>query len=415
MTRAMILSVGGSPEPLVITLAEERPEFVCFLASQQSVDEIAGIKKRAKAEASCDFEDEKELVESPEDLVECYAKALKCWDRVRRRGMEPSDTLIDYTGGTKVMSAALAMAAATHGVRFSYVGGTHRTKQGLGVVESGTERRRIDRNPLELYAVEERRRIAQHFNSHQYDAARTMLDELLPRLQEPQRTLLAAVGQIVGGYAAWDRFDHRTGRRELGAGRSRLDERVRLAQTGEYADVLAGAGENLAFLDSLERDTDGFKHLHLSLVGDLVANAERRLTERKFDDAVARLYRAIEMRGQVAFEAAIGAPTNKVRSEQLPEKIRAEYTQRYRDVDKDVLKLPLEATYRVLHAANDPLGLAFVERYDEIRQLQGARNDSILAHGLQPLGEERARRMLDVALSFLPAGVQRPRFPRLPW
>jgi len=415
MTRAMILSVGGSPDPIAFSLREERPEFVCFLASHQSVDQIGGIKQSSGSGTDWSCQDEKEIVESPEDLVECYERALKCWDRVHRRGIGPAETLIDYTGGTKVMSAALAMAAASRGVRFSYVGGTRRTKDGLGVVESGTERRRVDCDPLELFAVEEKRRIGQHFNSCQYDAARTRLDDLLPRLPEPQRSVLLAVQQVVAGYAAWDRFDHRAALRVLGAGRAQLDERARLTGAREYGEVLAITSDNVAALAALDRDTKGFKRLHLSLVGDLVANAERRLAERKFDDAVARLYRAIEMRGQVAFEAAFGVLTNKVRAVNLPEPIRDDYVARYRDAERDVLKLPLEATYRALGAANDPVGLAFAERYDEIRQLQGARNDSILAHGLQPLGEERARRMLEVALAFLPDGVHRPRFPQLPW
>ncbi|MCK6556853.1 TIGR02710 family CRISPR-associated CARF protein [Candidatus Binatia bacterium] len=415
MARAMIVSVGGSAEPLAVTLGEEKPEFVCFLASHRSVDEIAKIKDAVKVSTGGAFKDEKEIVDSAEDLVECYRKALACIERVRRQGFPESEMLIDYTGGTKVMSAAVAMAAAAYGVRFSYVGGDRRTKDGLGVVESGSERRRIDRNPLELFAVEEKRRIAQHFNSHQYDAAAVMMGDLLPKLQEPHRALLDAVRDLLVGYAAWDRFDHRTARRELGKGRHRLEELVRAAQAGEYSNVLSQAAENVRFLESLDRDTNGFHNLRMPLVGDLVANAERRLAERKYDDAVARLYRAIEMRGQIAFEAEFAHPTNKVPPTVLPERVRAEYVSRYAAADKGLLKLPLEATYRALAAVDDAVGKEFVARYEEVSQLQGARNDSILAHGIQPMGKERAARMLDLTLAFLPSTVHRPEFPRLPW
>jgi|GEM_PF-2582665 len=32
--KAMLLSVGGTPEPLVKSIEHHRPEFVCFFASQ---------------------------------------------------------------------------------------------------------------------------------------------------------------------------------------------------------------------------------------------------------------------------------------------------------------------------------------------------------------------------------------------
>jgi len=79
--------------------------------------ETNSIDPNAKTDHHADFTalpfaDAKELVENPEDLVECYRKALACIDRVRARGFALTDALVDYTGGTKPMSAALAMAAA---------------------------------------------------------------------------------------------------------------------------------------------------------------------------------------------------------------------------------------------------------------------------------------------------------------
>ncbi|OQX91368.1 MAG: hypothetical protein B6D58_08485, partial [candidate division Zixibacteria bacterium 4484_95] len=50
------------------------------------------------------------------------------------------DIVIDLTGGTKQMSAALALAATEQGLKVSYVGGEERTKDGLGTVVSGTEK-----------------------------------------------------------------------------------------------------------------------------------------------------------------------------------------------------------------------------------------------------------------------------------
>jgi CRISPR-associated protein (TIGR02710 family) len=411
MAKAMIVSVGGSPEPIIISLREEQPEFVCFLVSHQSVDQVADIKRQAELSGL----DAKELVENPEDLVQCYRAALRCIDRVRAHGIDLDQTVVDYTGGVKPMGAGLAMAAASHGVRFSYVGGARRTKGGLGIVESGSEQRRVDRNPWQLFAVEEKRRIAQYFNSYQYAAAAAALTALLPRLLEPDRSLLEALAELTEGYGAWDRFDHRAAWRRLGEARRKLGERVRITGQRDYDELLAALDAHVTFLAALREDTDQFRRSHLRLVGDLVANAERRIGEEKFDDAVARLYRAVELRGQVAFEAACGTSTSKVDPAKVPESLREEYQRRYRDPGTGMLRLPLFATYRLLDAIGDPVGAGFRQRKTELDQLLDARNASILAHGLVPLDAQRAQHLRDVVGMLVPPDLERPQFPRLPW
>jgi len=60
----------------------------------------------------------------------------------------------DITGGTKVMSSALTLVMMEHNhSRFAYVGGESRTKNGLGVVESGRETFMRQDNPWEVMAL----------------------------------------------------------------------------------------------------------------------------------------------------------------------------------------------------------------------------------------------------------------------
>lgn len=62
MPQAMIVSLGGSPEPLIKTLSEQCPQIVCFLASQESVDLVGKVKDGA-TNAGVSFRDHKVLVE----------------------------------------------------------------------------------------------------------------------------------------------------------------------------------------------------------------------------------------------------------------------------------------------------------------------------------------------------------------
>src|SRR5439155_26842666 len=74
MPSALIVSVGGTPDPVAFTLREHRPDFVCFLASQRSVDLVGQIKSAA----SLPIQDEKVLVDDADDLLACYRAALDC-------------------------------------------------------------------------------------------------------------------------------------------------------------------------------------------------------------------------------------------------------------------------------------------------------------------------------------------------
>jgi len=125
------------------------------------------------------------------------------------------------------------------------------------------------------------------------------------------------------------------------------------------------------------------------MVEDLVANADRRSNEGKYDDAVARLYRATEMVAQVRFlEKPLECETDKVPPERVPESLREDFCQRYLDPTTRKLRLSLSAAYRILKAIGASEGDAFFAREEAIGKLLNARNYSLLAHGVTPVKAE---------------------------
>lgn len=140
MPDALIISLGGTPEPVIASIETHAPRAVCFFASDQSVDLVGSIKDTLRQKGVV-FKDTKVLCDDINDLVHCYERALTCAERLLRvdPDLAPDDVVVDYTGGTKTMTAALALATVGKGFRFSYVGGKTRTKDGLGVVVSGKE------------------------------------------------------------------------------------------------------------------------------------------------------------------------------------------------------------------------------------------------------------------------------------
>jgi len=111
-------------------------------------------------------------------------------------------------------------------------------------------------------------------------------------------------------------------------------------------------GQHSVFLGGLLADSGKGGPLCRQRLVDLISNAEGRAQEGKYDDAIARLCRAAEMTGQIAFSAEFKCSTNKVDPAVLPEEsrktaiIRAPTGARF-------VKHGLHETFAVLREAGD--------------------------------------------------------------
>ncbi len=411
MSQAMIISVGGTPDPVVKTLEVHRPEFVCFYCSESTVENVGAIKVRAR-EAGLSFRNRNVIMADPEHLAQCYRSALEACDRVEEAGYGAGQVTVDYTGGTKTMSAALVLATVNRGYGFSYVGGRERNKEGQGTVLPGHEVVHTGMlSPWELFAVEEKRTFAALFNRHLYGAAAEVLARSLDR-EPTERRLLAALRDLARGYRDWDAFRHGEAKAHLKAGVEGLGIWLEDRADAGLAEVLEAARGNLEFLNRLQQDTRGFRRRSRLQVVDLLANAERRARVGRGDDAVGRLYRALELVGQIAFEEAFGCPTGAADPGRLPERLRDEYRRRYWNDREGACQIPLRAVFEALAAAGRPEGLRFVERSDAFEKLLYARNHSILAHGFEPVRPDVPARFLELVQDTF--GItERVAFPRI--
>lgn len=129
--KLLILSLGGSLEPLRISLTHHRPTRVLVYASQGSAVNLAVLAQ--------ELGDSLQVFEcmNPNDIADCHAVALRCLETAFNTPC--GHIVVDFTGGTKVMSAALVLACRQRDVTLSYVGGDSRAKNGLGTVTDGSE------------------------------------------------------------------------------------------------------------------------------------------------------------------------------------------------------------------------------------------------------------------------------------
>lgn len=393
--KAMIISVGGTTEPVIKSIEHHRPEYVCFFASQATNDRTVKVRE-SLGEMAAAIRFETVLADDENDLLECHSRAADAVRRLQVRRYAKEQVVVDYTGGTKNMSVALALAAIEHGFSFSYVGGTQRSKDGVGIVETGHEVVSTQLNPWDFMAVKEKRQAALFFNSYQFKACRDVLADLAENANI-RKGVFRKLSHLADAFYQWDLFRH-VAAQELFK-KSRLED---LAEDNErwIARFALGCQALLPTLDEILLSSDRGKKPSLALALDLYANAERRFAEGKVDDAILRLYRLVEMLAQQRLREGYGINVSDVRPEQLPDMLRDEYVKKYKNVGNGLIQVPQTPAYQLLKELHDPLGAAFVSDASRFKDVQQARNNSYLAHGFQSSKEPAYEKLRDFVVGL---------------
>lgn len=373
MKRAMIVSVGGTPAPVVRSICEHNPDFVVFLASQETSDLVSQIKREVTG-GNCPIRSELTIVENVNDLLHCYQRAEEAVQRVARKGFKNDEVIVDYTGGTKNMSVAIALATINHGFSFSYIGGKERSKNGIGIVINGKEEVFDNVNPWDFLAVKEKKDVALLFNRYQFKAAKDLNDALLRKITKRRETF-KRVGFIIDGYYKWDLFRHAEALDLFK--RAAIDELMH----DEDESIRVFAAVTRESMDTLKAIVDGGQKPSRLLIHDMYSNAERRFEEGKTDDAILRLYRLVELIAQERLFSCHGIETSNIRLERIPDALRDEFVAKYRDSRDGKIKIPQDASFLLLSALSDPVGEKYDTSKGRFRDIQAARNGSYLAHG----------------------------------
>jgi len=393
----MIMSLGGSPEPLKKSITCHKPEKIIFLASHDSIILAGDILNHLTPKPAAEFE----ITDDPNIMFECYMAARRCVDRIKKKDIPAEQVVVDYTGGTKVMTASLILATIGEPYKFNYVGGEKRNKDGVGVVVNGFEKMYPEMSPWSIFAEEERRQVVTLFNSRRFYSAIKIIglcDRPLPR---EISDYFAFVRPIAEGFLLWEQFDHKASLRKLKEGHKALKDFIGTYVNSALQSFVNGIEACLQYLDLLVTQTEGLNKLHIILVKDLVNNARRRMADRRYDDAAARLYRALELYGQILFYEKSGCLNDAVKPEMIPDEIKGEFIRKYQDRGKKTLKLPLTATFKYLELVGNEAGARFFDNFKKIKDVQSNRNYSILAHGTRPISEKALNSIFETVTDFV--------------
>lgn len=386
----LVCTVGGSPEPLVAALKHWQPQRVLFLASPESCQDIeSNIMPECEAEGHPLDPGRFDTLVLPDaqDFAGCVEKIRESNHEVTRwlaRG-EGFTVVVDFTGGTKCMTAALALHAHRWACRFSYVGGAERTKSGVGVVVSGSEKILHTQNPWDALGYQAVEDFVFLFDQGDFDPAVVCLTSAFRKVTDPARKgELAALKTLAEAYAAWERFDHKKAANLLGNLAKQLNNLRAIFPAHRVDGLMQQVAAHAQHLEALSAR----RCVTRLLVVDLLANARRRANEGRFDDAVARLYRATEALAQLRLSDGYGiSDTNAVPLDKIPNALRREWSSR---AENGTVFLGLQDAYTLLAELRDPLAEEFhrLQWHDHSRSPLTARNQSILAHGFDPASQK---------------------------
>jgi hypothetical protein len=390
------------------SLRELRPDVVWYFCSGSSRILAEEIHHQLDGQPLSDFIE----VARFEELGPCYAALREALPRLLRHWrVEAGNVTVDYTGGTKTMSAALVLAATECFSNFSYVGGTQRDKAGTGIVLTGTERVHSQPNPWRELAVRELDQAATLWTTQQYHATAVLLRRTKNQVPLDQRLAFERVIDLATA------LDLRLSLQLPQAAALLAKLARKLAKTtpdfsapppaSASPTTVPAARAHAALFAYCERASARFSAA-AALAGpatdpsaqlrELLDNALLTARLGRHDDAAARLYRALELFGQneLARLTAGAFYLGQLKSSSIPGTL-SDFRLFAAPEGLDLARrgIPLEQVYRALAHLAHPAGLRAVADFDGPASLKSAwraatqrRNQSILAHGLQPVGEE---------------------------
>jgi len=398
-----IYTVGSSVEPIWKCLEARKPAYVLFVVSTNSAKQIGdGILPRLSYSPQFDqilLRDE----ESLEKVYEDVKGGIATWLGFKQ--LDPENVYFNYTGGTKSMSAGLAMAAVEVLPSYVYVSG-RRGEDGLGTVVSGTEEMLDGVNPWYRHAVREREQASLLYRQRLVEGAARLLREGAAK---------SASGSV--GLELWAQFCDVLVYQQLfdftkaDAEYKRLRPRFESFLSGLGSidlDWFRGQG---AYLETLARQANSnFEGSRPDLLMEILLNAERCAESARLDDAVARLYRVVELFAQNALSQVVeGASLGKVRKSKVSESdwlriceaMPSERSCTRADGDEEFL-FALAKIYELLGAiGGEKYSHIHLVYQNELKKVLMSRNQSILAHGVQRMTREKYDLLLNAMTNSL--------------
>ena len=191
----LILTVGLSPEPLILSIDILRPERVCFLYTPASQPFLERVIK----ETGLTFVQVVSFEVDETQVPQIYLQVKEIY----KRWGKPADIAVDISGGKKSMVGGCALAASFIGARLFYIDSEFTD---FKKPEPGSERLCLLDDPYVVFGDLDMERARTLFKELDFSAASRLLKTLNERTPTPDR-YYTAYAHLCEAYAAWDSWE----------------------------------------------------------------------------------------------------------------------------------------------------------------------------------------------------------------
>jgi len=377
----LLMTIGtgkGIEDGICFSIKDAKPDRVIFFVTKEAFEKKKDVIEERLPEIPKDWihlPDEEKF----DELADFMCQKISSL----KQQYPDSEFSIDNTFGTKAMTSALVVSAYYHDIdKISYVGGVKRDEQGK--VISGTET--IIRGRMNLLRIRDVLKDAlKLFNECMYIPAKHLI--------EKHENLIGSGLDLSNKLKVLKMFTEMQIYREAFSFQKAGDVLKKIAE--EYPE------DGASFTDI---DIEHFKNncrkiyntfyeverdpVHPKRLGELILSARRSANIGRFDDAVARLYRAVEFIGQVTlYKKGLYNPKDDKFS--LDESIEEKIPQELKEAIKNKKPLGVRGLYTYLYYLGYPQAINVCDpEKDLYNEKLNLRNKSILAHGFKPLRKE---------------------------
>ena len=370
---------------LYSTITKIYPNHVVFFASNKSKNTIKYIEELFKLDDDEFIQDEDYHIvpmEAIDDFNSCFESfEYELWKYDYIDQTNNYQIIMDYTSGTKTMSAAMACCGMFYLKDLISVGGDRST----GEVSSGTE----IINYQNLYIIYDKfalMRIRHNFNSNRFMPCIDILNYIID-INIHKESLL----NLCNAYYSWEMMNFEDAYNYL--------KEVDTKQI-EFIEIKDQVKKNLNALGNIVHSKSAnLKNCYI--LASLINNSMRRAEGYKYDDAIARLYRSFELIAQIKLTKYNIKSSDVDISVLLENNVSEEFIEELKKSREDgKIRIGLAKDFLLLNELGDDLGKYYVENESKIKNLTIKRNNSILAHGLESQTKEDFDKFLELIISI---------------
>ena len=389
----LFMTVGkGADKPDVLAnglytcINQTHTDWVVFFASEESKRDMIPLIKQKYLENKNLELDHCSIVEIEEIDDFDYI-----FNKIKHEVLKYQDThsiFINYTSGTKTMTMTAGLISALYNKDLITVNGK-RDKNGY--IIPGTENV-LNLNLYKYNDVLLLRKLKESFNNNRFEAGKILLEDITGENVDKE-----IYTKLFDAYYSFDIIDFKSANEFFN---SKLF-------TEECPDLSAKQlGKNKKALSII--NTEGHDESAYYILASILNNAKRRAVEHKYDDAIARLYRALEYIAQIQLEKKYGIDTSDVgvdlilNNDEVDTKTKKSYERKKSNSENSgrPVSIGLKEDYNLLFAYNDSLGKYYKSKEKIIDDKLRFRNKSILAHGLEIQSEDNFDQFYDVVLNM---------------